>query len=217
MWASIVVPAYNEEERIDAALASILGQEPVRQAPEGFEVIVVDSQSTDTTLQKAGRYPVRIVRSVRGKLLARGIGIDHAKGEVIVACDADRTYPSGWLARILSHFQGPAVVAVSGIHMFSDVPLVNMLMPFRILGRPSHYMDGGNSAFRRLAYYQAGGFRPLNELDGKSLEQEEESAFGDRLSAQGAYVFDMHAMSFSSARRWFDPRHMAERRRGERF
>ena len=53
MKASVVIPTKNGEEYLDEVLAAVFGQ----QAPFDFEVVIVDSGSTDRTLEIIGRYP----------------------------------------------------------------------------------------------------------------------------------------------------------------
>lgn len=210
---SIIVPVYNEEEYIEAALQSILNQD----AP-GVEVIVVNSQSTDRTVELASKYPVAILQAPRGKLKARAVGIENASGEIIVACDGDSIYPPGWLDKLIRHFDNPEVVAVSGPRIYQDALLINLFtLPYNAFCRPHHFMSGGNSAFKKHAFYQIGGFRPVDELNVEEITAEEETAFGDRLAQVGRYIYDFQAICYTSARRFFDPKHNTERQRGERF
>ena len=98
---SIVVPAFNEEERIGAQL------EHIRQVmePSGwpFEVIVVDDGSTDGTAAEAKRHPVRLVQLPRNRGYGAALkaGIAAAGSEWIVIIDADGTYPAEEIPRML--------------------------------------------------------------------------------------------------------------------
>jgi glycosyltransferase involved in cell wall biosynthesis len=84
--ASIVVPAFNAERWLAAALDSALAQ-----TYPSVEVIVVDNGSTDGTADVARRAPgVLLTRCVRrGPAAARNAGLDAARGEFVQFLDAD--------------------------------------------------------------------------------------------------------------------------------
>ncbi len=94
MYATVVLPAYNEEESIGALLREIrnaLDQLPVR------EIILVDDGSSDATAARAiaewkgVNSPLRIIRHVRrlGQSRALLTGIRAASQDLIVTLDAD--------------------------------------------------------------------------------------------------------------------------------
>lgn len=114
MRISVVIPCYNRESRINAAIESALGQDP---AP--LEIVVVDDGSTDHSADAADGFgePVRVIRTVnRGPSAARNRGIEEAKGEWIAFLDSDDTWREGKLAS-----QVAAVEAFPGTELvFSD-------------------------------------------------------------------------------------------------
>ena len=79
---SIVIPVYNEETAINRALSAL-------PFGEGIEVIVVDSQSDDRTMDVVYQYPVKIVTSPRGRALQMNAGASAAKGDVLLFLHAD--------------------------------------------------------------------------------------------------------------------------------
>ena len=94
---SIVIPAYNEEQRLPATLTQVTD---FLQARGGsYEVLVVVNGSTDRTAEvtkaAAERDPnVRLIlTSLRGKGRAVKIGVGEASGEQVVFCDADLSTP----------------------------------------------------------------------------------------------------------------------------
>ena len=87
---SVVVPVYNAEEFVGAAIESLLAQDY-----SSFEVIVVDDGSSDASADVAGSFPgVQVVRqSNAGPAAARNAGIERARGEFVAFHDADDLVP----------------------------------------------------------------------------------------------------------------------------
>ena len=91
---SVVIPTYNREKRLPAAIRSVLEQ----SAPPA-ETIVVDDGSTDATPALMGQFPeVQYIRQEnQGVSQARNHGIRVAKHEWIAFLDSD----DEWLPRKL--------------------------------------------------------------------------------------------------------------------
>lgn len=84
---SIIVPTYNEEANIKKCLESIF----IQSYPEKeLEVIVVDDNSTDRTVEIAREHPVKIIKhnNNHGEI-GKMIGFRKATGEYAVYIDAD--------------------------------------------------------------------------------------------------------------------------------
>ena len=95
---SVVVPTYNEEDRIETCLDSIFeacGNEP------SLEVIVVDSNSTDRTVELARQYPLTIYRIPDDDLTTPGagryVGQQAATGDHVLFVDGDMRLSGEWL------------------------------------------------------------------------------------------------------------------------
>ena len=97
---SIVIPAYNESERIVAPLRTIL--DFVEASDTVFEVIVVDDGSSDDTAEVARRIcaerpaaETNVIRydENRGKGFAVNTGLQAAKADIAVFTDADLSTP----------------------------------------------------------------------------------------------------------------------------
>jgi len=93
---SIVIPAYNEEQRLEPTLASI--HEYVDRRKINAEVLVVDDGSTDGTRRLAERQlrnrgRVVVVPENRGKGHAVRRGIQEASGRWVLMTDADLSTP----------------------------------------------------------------------------------------------------------------------------
>ena len=100
---SIVIPARNAAATIGAQLTALASQ----ASPVAFELIVVDSASGDNTGVIAASFEgVRVVRATEpGANRARNLGINEARGEVILLCDADDVVQPGWISALYSASQ----------------------------------------------------------------------------------------------------------------
>jgi len=87
MRVSVVIPSFDAEATVGAAVSSVLWQ-----TYRDFEVVVVDDGSSDATGAIASSFPepVRVVRQENaGVAAARNRGVAEAQGELIAFCDAD--------------------------------------------------------------------------------------------------------------------------------
>jgi cellulose synthase/poly-beta-1,6-N-acetylglucosamine synthase-like glycosyltransferase/peptidoglycan/xylan/chitin deacetylase (PgdA/CDA1 family) len=110
---SVVVPAYNEKEGIEAAVRSLATSDyPM------VEVIVVDDGSSDNTADLAeglGLANVRVIRVPNGgKPAALNIGTAWARADVIVMVDGDTIFEPNSIYELVQPFSDPRVGGVAG-------------------------------------------------------------------------------------------------------
>ncbi len=134
MKVSAVIPVYNAEGTIAAAVESALAQ----RFEGGFEVIVINDGSTDGTravLEKFGARIAVIDQPRQGVSATRNAGIRAAAGEYVALLDADDEWTEDKLAKTVRVLdQNPSCVAV-----FSDASVVKV--PGRNL--PANYVEKG--------------------------------------------------------------------------
>ncbi len=103
--ASIIIRCYNEREHINKLLYGVF-----EQTIDNIEVILVDSGSTDGTLEVAREYPIDDIVYIDPKEFSFGralnYGIEEASGEFCVFASA-HVYPKrdDWLERLLEKFE----------------------------------------------------------------------------------------------------------------
>jgi len=114
---SIVIPCFNENERLPPALRSALNQ--LGPLVPSSEVILVDDGSTDETFSAMCRllceYPaVRPLRlkENRGKGAAAAHGVAHSKGHLVLVSDADFSTPIEELQRLEAALAAGADIAI---------------------------------------------------------------------------------------------------------
>lgn len=111
---SVIIPAMNGGNILERCLKS-LSQQTVFS---NMELIVLDSASTDNTVDIAQKYGAKVINVPRGTFnhgLTRNLGVTHASGELIFLTvqDAYLAEPNA-IEKMASHFNDKDVVAVGG-------------------------------------------------------------------------------------------------------
>ena len=117
---SIVIRCYNEEQHIGRLLSGLM-----QQTVQDIEIIVVDSGSTDRTVEIARQYPIKLV-SIRPDEFSFGrslnLGCQAAVSKYIVIASA-HVYPvyQDWLEHLLQPFTNPNIALVYGKQRGNDI------------------------------------------------------------------------------------------------
>ena len=98
---SVIIPVYNGERYLRAALESVFGQDH-----KPYEVIVVDDGSTDRTAEIIRDFEdvLYVRQSNQGVAVARNKGLDIARGEFIAFLDQDDVWTPNKLAVQVQYF-----------------------------------------------------------------------------------------------------------------
>lgn len=116
-FLSLIVPAYNEEQRLLASLRQI--KEYLQCQPYSSEVIVVDDGSLDGTARVVESFmseysSLRLVRAAHGgKGHACKQGIFHSRGQWLFLCDADLSMPIAELSSFVGLFNQHAPILIA--------------------------------------------------------------------------------------------------------
>ncbi|MGE5620444.1 MAG: glycosyltransferase family 2 protein [Sphingomonadaceae bacterium] len=130
---SVVIRAKNEATYIGETLAAVQGQRY-----RDYEVIVVDSGSTDRTPEIATEYGAELIpidpkEFTYGRAL--NLGIAHSSGELLVSLSAHATPETDqWLGNLVSGFRHKGVAGVYGRHIPRDNASFFELLGMRLSG-----------------------------------------------------------------------------------
>lgn len=186
---SILIPARNEEGNIQACLDSCLNQSYTNK-----EIIVLDDNSTDNTLEILNRYSDKI-KIINGEILPKGwIGknwacnqlAQHANGEFMLFIDADVRLNSKAVESAVSEIKESnssliSVFPTQIIKSFSEwliVPLMNwLLLGFLPLGlvyssRNKSFVaaNGQFMLWRKEVYSKLGGHSSVKDKPVEDME-----------------------------------------------
>lgn len=202
---SVVIPACNEERKIEAALSSVLAQD----YPD-FEVIAVNDRSTDSTggiLDRiARRTPLLRVIHIRelpagwlGKNNALKQGASQASGAILLFTDADVVMEFTVLRRAAAYMVREeidhlAVAPRAIVHGFlSNAFLGAFALLFSMYTKPwkvrdpktrEHIGIGAFNMVRASSYWGAGGHEPI------AMRPDDDVRLGKLLKLRG-YVSDV--------------------------
>jgi len=158
MTISIIIRTKNEERWIGSCLEAVS-----RQSRSDFEVVLVDNNSTDKTVEKALQYGVTLVSIEKfrpGAAINRGI--EAATGDIIV-CLSGHCIPvdQDWLENLVKPLEDETVAGVYGrqepLAFTSDLDKRDLLITFGLDQRiqvKDSFFHNANSAFRKSLWDQ---------------------------------------------------------------
>jgi GT2 family glycosyltransferase len=166
---SVIIPVWNNERDLPSQLAALAAQE----WPADSEVVVVDNDSTDRSVEVAAALAdhlpsLRIVleRAERGPAAARNRGIAEACGEALLFLDADDEVAPGYVMAMVRALESSTFVA-------ARLDCVSLNPEWTLEARPPYQQDrlgrpwgmypcaiGGSLGVRRELLDRHGGFDP---------------------------------------------------------
>lgn len=193
---TVAVICKNEAANIGRCLDSLL----VATTYIETEIIVVDSCSTDATIEIARKYPVTIIQLgcdwPHSPAAGRFTAVNHARGKYLLLIDGDMELLTGFLEKVLIQLESdPDLVAIRGrlnnFHKIDDKFIYVNSKFATITALKECFTDtkmplpiesaSGSAVFRLEAVRKAGNFHPF-------LKAEEEYEFSQRLRARGGKI-----------------------------
>lgn len=160
MECSIVIRAYNESKHLGRLLEGI-----AQQTVRGAEIILVDSGSTDSTVQIAQAHgalvvPISPTEFTFGRSLNRGIEAARSELVVIASAHVYPVYPD-WLECLLRPFEDDWLALVYGkqrgaaASKFSEHRIFHQWFPDDdVPDQPHPFCNNANAAIRRRLWQQ---------------------------------------------------------------
>ena len=106
---TVFIPTYNGGPLFEKVLEQVLAQETEFE----FEVLVIDSGSSDETLDIIARHPVRLIEIPNSEFnhgLTRNRAVREARGDIVALLTQDAVpYDETWLATLVANFDDPEV------------------------------------------------------------------------------------------------------------
>lgn len=208
---SLIIPAYNEQDRIADCLRNA-----IIQTVPAHEILVVDNKSTDNTVQEVERImeqypdaPVRLLHqnAEQGLVPTRNFGFDHATGDVLGRFDADCMLRPDWVEQVSALFEhNPQAMGATGPVTYYDMPAKQFSLRSddsvrRYTFRAEHnevLLFGSNMSIRATAWQQIRNSVCRDEAD---IMHEDIDLSLHLLSADLATVYSKHMVCSISARR----------------
>jgi Glycosyltransferases involved in cell wall biogenesis len=150
---SIIIRTKNEEQWIEMCIRKIL-----EQSYKNIEIIIVDNNSTDKTLQKIIKYKIKTIKIKKflpGKAI--NLGIKKSKGEIIV-CLSAHCIPVDkfWLKNLVKDLSKKKIAAVYGKQKplpyssaFDKRDLYNTFGDEKRIQSKDTFFHNANSAFHK--------------------------------------------------------------------
>ena len=157
MDVTIVIPVLNEADRIEKILQSLVG----------YDVIVVDGGSEDSTIAIVRQYDVTILTWTKGRASQMNAGAERAEGDQLLFLHADTILPQDW-AVVLENMS-----KLNKVWGRFDVDFDDCSVVFKVIARMMNFRSrltgvctGDQGMFvKRSLFYEIGGFAniPLME------------------------------------------------------
>ncbi len=201
---SVVLIAKNQEWNTARLIESVLDR---TACVFSREVVLVDSASTDHTIEVASRYPITLLSLHSDQPLTpaagRYVGYKYTLGDLVLFLDGDMELCEGWLEKALEVVQGaPHAGAVTGrvLDVPSDTNHKSWPVEPPFSDSVTEIRHGGGAAlYRRSVLEEVGTFNPY-------LNSDEEPELCLRIRCKGYRVLRLDypiAYHYSSPRRAF--------------
>lgn len=205
---SIIIPAYNSADTLQACLSSLEQQRMDRAA---YEIIVVDDGSQDNTEALVRSFAgVRYIgQANQGPAAARNRGVEVARGDIVLFIDADCVPFPDWLEQMVKPFAQKEIAGVKGAYRSRQHEIVAQVVQLEYEIKYLHmlkdcyidFIDTYAAAFRKSAFLQTGGYDT-----GFTRASVEDQEFSFRMAGRGykmifnpqALVWHRHAASLEA-------------------
>jgi succinoglycan biosynthesis protein ExoA len=190
---SVVIPTYREEGHVEACLAAVARQ----TYPKVVEVLVVDGRSDDRTRELALATGATVLDNPRRiQAAALNVGLEAAKGDVIVRVDGHCVIADDYVERCVEVLEatGAAVVggAMTPVATTPTQRAIAMAMSSPLGAGPARFHIGGAAGWVDTVYL--GAYRTAEALAiggyATDVGVNEDAEFAHRMRTRGGVWFD---------------------------
>lgn len=180
---SVIIPMYNASGCIESCLSAVL-----KQTANDLEILLIDDCSTDDTVQKAEKYPFKIIKLEKRLTPAqvRNYGAKNASGNIIVFVDADVVLKPDSVEEIVRAMSRPDTDSVFGIYaedtpqagFFSQFQNLLIIYRYKRLPRTTDITCSFFFAIKKSVFEAVGGYN-------EEMSYYEDIEIGKRLTREG--------------------------------
>lgn len=160
---TVLIPVKNVVDYIDDAIQSML---ELDYPKDKLEIIVLDAFSTDGTVDKLSKYPVKVVQEDCNPPTAYNHVMHAVKGDIVAFGDGDAVVDKNWLKEIVKHLDNPGVAGAGGISIAKNfdklIPkLIDYEKQSRVydkMPRYVHRLPTMTVAYKKDVLLEVGGF-----------------------------------------------------------
>jgi len=172
MKLSIIIPTLNEAEYLASTIKCLKKNSKLENS---YEVIVIDSDSTDGTCDIALKFGAILIKSEvtsRGRASVLNQAAESASGDVLLFLDADTFAPNGYDKLIDAALSNPRVIggafefALDGAEF--GLRVVELINRIRYRIRQRYYGDQGIFV-RSQVFKRVGGYPQIGLLEAAHL------------------------------------------------
>jgi len=170
---SIVICTLNCKDYLERALKSIRKQSYPQSK---VEIVIVDSYSTDGTIETAKRYGARVILTkirgyMEGKGMPKSMGCKKAKGEIVITIDSDNALvEDNWIMNMVYPLMSDKKIdfCICRMAVVKSDPLVNQYLsiigtdPFAVYGSLDPQISLGNIPLKDHGKYYSYKLTPEN-------------------------------------------------------
>lgn len=189
LQVTVILPAHNEELYIKESLSSLINQDYPKSK---YEIIVVDNNSTDATVDIAKDLDIRVIHEPNGPVgKVRNTGAKQAKGKLLLFLDSDCIAPKNWISYASNSISSDSKLVLGGGYELRENP--KALEKYWLLdgeegaSLPKDLL-GGCIAISKAAFSQVGGFD-------ETVTSGEDSKLSETLRQQGFNIVIDRRMS----------------------
>ncbi|WP_424355158.1 glycosyltransferase [Methanobacterium sp. MBAC-LM] len=136
MKVTVIIPMYNEEENVVKTISEV---NTILKTYEDYEIIAVDDGSFDRTFERASiaaseNPKVKVLKHSTNCGMGKALrtGFKKAEGDVIITIDADLSYDTSYIPKLIGALDGETDIVIGSQYMdggkTEDIPKIRLFI-----------------------------------------------------------------------------------------